>query len=180
MKLTYSLGADDFLAFQLHSAGESAHGRRRRMISRILMVVAIALVGLVQHESGRTGLAIAFFCAAAIIAVVYPSISKWIHRRHFRRHVAENYQKRIGSNAVLRLEDEGVVSAGEDGEGILKYTAIDQLAEIETLGLIKLKAGVTLLLPKDQIGEEKLREFMEELARRSGVEVVDKRGRRWR
>lgn len=180
MELTYSLGAEDFVAFQLHSAGASRYGRKRRLFARGATVAGIALFGASQWAAGKEGLAIAFFCGALVLGIVYPWISKRIYRRHFRRQVAENYRERIDSHATLRLEDGGMVSLGEDGEGVIRYSAVDQLAEIETLGLIKLKAGMSLLLPRDQIGDAKLREFMTELGRRCDLELEDQRGRRWR
>ena len=164
----------------MYSSGESEYQKKKRMRGRFLVSVIWGLIALyfLLSQEHKTGAVLLF--ASLFWFFFYPAYSKWIHIRHFRNHIRENYQGKLGVEATLKLEEEGVYSSGEDGVGRLKYSGIDALVELESLYLLRLKQSMTLLLPKKRIEKIRLEAFIGEVSRRTGLNIKDHRAKRWR
>ncbi|WP_269524854.1 YcxB family protein [Coraliomargarita parva] len=180
MEITYSLTEDDFVAFQMYASGESKQQRKRRLRGRFLVPVIWGLIALYFVSDSDVVVGSVFLLGAVVWLLGYPAYAKWLYRRHFRNHLKENNRGQMNQEVTLRLETEGVFSSGVDSEGTLKYSGFDQLIELETLYLIRLKQGMTLLLPKERLASEELSSFMDAVSMRTELEIQDHRGRPWR
>lgn len=164
----------------MYSSGESEHQKKKRMRGRFMVPVIWSLIAFYCFSSHEQVLGIVFLVGSAAWLFLYPAYSKWLHIRHFKNHIKENYRGKLDAEAVLRLEDDGLHSSGGDSQGTLKYAGIDELVELETLYLIRLKQAMTLLLPRERIEKTHLEEFMKEVSKRAGLEIKDHRTRHWR
>lgn len=180
MEINYSLTEDNFLTFQMYSSGESEHQKNKRMRGRIIVPIIWGLIALYFFSSNEQVLGIVFLVVSVLWLFVYPVYSKWLHVRHFKNHIKENYRGKLDVEATLRLEEDGFYSSGGDNEGTLKYSGVDELVELESLYLIRLKQPMTLLLPRERIEKSRLEDFMKEVSKRTGLEIKDHRTRHWR
>lgn len=180
MEITYSLTEDDFLTFQMYSSGESKHQKKKRMRGRFLVPVMWSLIALYFFSSYDQVLGCVFLFFSVVWIVFYPAYSKWLHVRHFKSHIKENCRGKLDFEMVMRLEDEGLCSSGGDCEGTLRYSGIEELIELESLYLIRLKQSMALLLPRGRINKDHLEAFMREVSKRAGLPIKDHRTRHWR
>lgn len=178
-EINYSLTESDLLNFQMYSAGDSKAVRRRILIGRCLLpLICLLLAGLFWLD-GDVAFALAFFVPGVLFALFMSRIIKQQHRRHFRNHIRDKCQGMLETEARLIIEDEGLRSIGPDSEGLIKYSGIESLAELEALFLIKLKQGLTLIIPKSCWPESELHVFIERIAAKSALMLQDHRNRSW-
>jgi len=178
-EIQYQITESDLLNFQMYSAGDSKAVRRRIRIGRIILpLICLLLAGLFWMD-GDFSFALAFLIPGILFAVFMPGLIKRQHLRHFRNHIREKCQGMLAVEATLIIEDEGLRSKGRDGEGLLKYSGIESLAELEVLYLIKLKQSMTLIVPKSCLPENELRAFMECIAEKSALTLADHRNKPW-
>jgi hypothetical protein len=108
-----------------------------------------------------------------------PGIIKKQHSRHFRSHIREKCQGLLAVEASLMIEDDGLRSKGQDSEGLIKYSGIESLTELEDLFLIKLKQSTTLIVPKSCLPDDEFRPFMECIAEKSALPLADHSDKPW-
>jgi hypothetical protein len=162
----------------MYFAGESQAVKRRLKVARFLVPVLCLLVGGLFWMTNDWPPAAAAWLVAVIFAIWSPTMIRWQHKRHFRNHIREKCQGMLNTEAVLRLEADGLRSQAESSDGIIKFTGIESLAEIEALYLIKLKQGLTILVPKATI-EGALNDFMFALAEQCALPIEDRTHQRW-
>ncbi|MGB0744791.1 MAG: YcxB family protein [Opitutales bacterium] len=153
--------------------------QRRIVIGRVLLpLICLLLAGLFSLD-GDWSLSLAFLIPGILFAVFMPCLIKAQHLRHFRNHIREKCQGLLAVEAALRIEEEGLRSKSQDGEGLIKYSGIESLVELEVLYLIKLKQSMTLIVPKSCLPENELRPFMERVAEKSALTLADHRDKPW-
>ena len=96
MTLNYQLTNSDFLEYQLYTSSKSETHKKRRKNSRIIIPILFLLYGfyLTKRDENYIGV-IVFGITAILWFVFYPMYSKWRYKRHFKKHVEENYKNRI-------------------------------------------------------------------------------------
>ncbi len=180
MEICYSLTEDDLLNFQMYSAGESTAVKRRLMVGRFIVPVVCALLaGLFTLQGDDGGVALALLLLGVLFAVWMPSINKWQHQRHFKRHIREKCQGMLGAEASLRLEEGGMRSIAENSDGVIEYAGIESLGELDALFLIKLKQSLTILVPKERVRGDPVEAFIAALSEKAGLPVDDHRRKPW-
>ncbi len=171
MEIRYSLVESDVLNFQMYSAGSSRAVSRRKLVGRLILLLVPGLMGLVFWSDGDRALAMAFVVFGISAAMVLPWLIKKQHRKHFKNHIREKCQGMLGAEVTLRLEDSGLRSSGSDSDGVVKYAGIETLIELDALFLIRLKQGLTLIVPKSDVSG--VASFMEMLSERADLAVQD-------
>lgn len=180
MKIVYRLTESDFLAFQMYCSGNSQQQKRRRLRGRFMVPVAWGLLALISFSIHEPLLGYLFSAVSVLWVIFYLHYSRWHHVRHFKNHIRENYQGRIGVEAAVQLEAEGLYASSSDGEGMMKYSGVEELVELDSLFLIRLKQATTLLLPRASVEKAQLEAFMKEVSKRTGLEIKNHSQMRWR
>ena len=180
MEISYQLTKEDLLSLQMYFSGQSSSQKKTRFKRRIMVPIIWNILALYCLNNYLPNFAIALFILSLFWFIAYPAYSKYLHTRHFKKHIEENNQGLLNEQNSLKLEEEGIRSSSTSGVSLLKYSAVESLTEIETLYLLKLKTGQTLPLPKESIGIEILKPFMEELSKRSNLEILNHIGKSWK
>jgi len=151
MHLQYTLDENDFLDFQLYTADTApAAQRKRRMIQYAFAGMYVILGGLMLVVS-KPGLAVFLFALGILWWMFYPKYERKRYQNHFRLHIHEHYQDRIGRPSSMKFTDKGIVSQNSGGEGILPYTELEAIQETGRHIFLRLKSGVALIIPKHQM-----------------------------
>ncbi|HTF02851.1 MAG TPA: YcxB family protein [Bacteroidia bacterium] len=153
MTLTYSLSADDYLTHQLYTASRTERLRKRRQRSKILYPAIFFCLAL--YLLWERGLAVAWpmFALSAGWFFLYPLWESHHYLKYYRRFVEENFKTSFGKSVVVTFDPDYILTQTELGEAKLSYGAIEGFGEIETLLLIKMTGGQSLVLPKNKIEE---------------------------
>ncbi len=179
-EIVFNLKKEDILAFQMYESGESEYQKKRRKRNRLLVPVIYGLIAIMAFFKEFNSIGAGILVFSVVWFFLYPTYAKWFHCRHFKKHIEEKYKNELDTEGILRLEEERFFSYSEDGEIKLKYSAIENLVELEKFYLIRLKLAVTFLLPKERIPKEKLEPFIQEVSKRTGLDIKDHKKRLWK
>ncbi|MGZ0656575.1 YcxB family protein [Coraliomargarita sp. W4R72] len=178
-EIRYSLTEAELLNFQMYTAGASAAIRQHILVGRL--VVPLICAGFAAYYAFGSGfvLAGAFLAVALLFALGMPQAIKRRHQRHFREHIREKCQSLLGAEMALIIESEGLRSTGTESDGLIPYSGIESLSELEAMFLIKLKQSFTMIVPKSCLSEPELRAFIELIAEKCALPLQDHRRELW-
>jgi hypothetical protein len=151
MTLQYTLDENDFLTHQLYIASKSERIRKIRKRSRMIVSIAYAVMALLFYIQGKISLVIIFLIIALCWFIINPFWERKKYVRHYKKFIAECYKIRIGRTATLTINNECFVTKDDGGESKIIATETEEIVEIPSLFLIRLKSGQSLLIPKNKI-----------------------------
>src|SRR5690606_11880641 len=106
MILKYSIGADDFLNFQLFTASESPVVKRRRLKSKLAFAILYIAFGLFFVVDSRWIYASTFFVLAIAWFLFYPLREKRMYERNYKKFILENYRNRFDKEATMEITND--------------------------------------------------------------------------
>ncbi len=179
MKLKYKLRFSDFLEYQLYASSKSKlHKKNRKKIRIIVPVIYFAIASLLSYIN-FVNQAIVIFGIAILWYLFYPLYSKWKYRKHFKNHVKENYKNRIGKELSIDFhENADFLETYDSGaETKIKYSEFDKLIEIREHYFLRLKSGLSFIIPKREvIDHEKFKKLFSDL----NLEYSDESNWKWK
>lgn len=178
MKLNYHLTFDHYIEHQLFIASQSDSIRKKRRNTRFLVAVVYVILGLNFLRIEGSNIAAGAFIAFGIIWYFgYPFYSKHRYQRHYVKYIQEHYQNRIHLPVEMEIEKDFIRAVDKTGESRVNIGEVEALVSLPNTFLIKLKTGVSFVIPKDQVEEK---EMLVEVFRNIGVEVLDEMEWQWK
>lgn len=178
MKLNYKLTNSDFLQYHLYASSKSALHKKRRFQTQIIIPVIYILTGIYFMIKYDSYVIIAAFSAIAILwFAFYPKYSGWSYKKHFRKHIEENYKNRINTPAEIEFVADGVLTKDHTSESRIKGSEIKNLIEIKNHYFLKLSTDLFIIIPKQVIKNEA--EFKEKVTA-LGVQYVNELDWKWK
>lgn len=86
-QLTYTLDAEDYLAYQLYAASINPTVLARRKKEWVLTTLTFVLLGVLFYSSNNLFLGLYFWGVALLTVFCFPSYSRWRYKKHYLRHV---------------------------------------------------------------------------------------------
>ncbi|MEM7575520.1 MAG: YcxB family protein [Bacteroidota bacterium] len=164
-----TLEQEDFLRYQLFTASQSKRIRQKRIRSWILLTVSFLVLGIVLIQDPNQSSSYYFLALSIITLILYPIYQRWQYKRHYEKHIADNYANRIGIESELVFEDGLIISRGANQEGKIKLTEIQEINEISDNLFIKIKTGESIIIPSRIYEYGRLKEELNELIQLLGV-----------
>lgn len=166
MTLDYTLTQEDFLTYQLYTANHSERIQKKRKKARYIVPIIYLVCAYVMYLTGD-GVATVFIALAIIWFLVYPTWTRYRYKKHYQSFVKEqfkNYDNRIVS---LTIDDDFIYTKDEGSESKITLTEIQEISELPTLFLIKIKTAQSLVISKAGIdNSEKVKLKLESIAER--------------
>jgi len=176
MKLNYSNSAADFLEHQLFIASQSPTVQKKRRNARwIVAGIYIAIGGVFLITDSRIG-ALVCSIGGLLWFVFHPLYSRKRYHRHYTRHIAEHYKKRIDRPVDISVDAKFIHLKDATSNAKISTKELEKVIEIPNHYLIKMKTGVSLIVPKPAVAEP---EKFTALFRRMNVEVQDCTDWKW-
>lgn len=166
MILKYSIGADDFLNFQLFTASESPIVKRRRLKSKLAFAILYIAFGLFFVVDARWIYASTFFALAILWFFFYPLREKRMYERNYKKFILDNYRNRFDKEATMEITNEYIQTKDGVNKGKASLNEVDEFIEMPTAIYIRLKSAQTFMLPYDRI------EFVENSEVKSVDEMI--------
>ncbi len=171
MTINYQLTNSDFLEYQLYTSSKSKSHKKKRLRSRYIVFILYTLLGLYfayKNENNRMGGIIASF--GLLWFAFYPVYAKWNYKRHFKKHVDENYKNRINKPVEIDFDANSVNAKDFASESKINATELKELIETQNHFFLKLTTDLSLIIPKNSIENKvKFKNRVTEL----GAEYVD-------
>jgi hypothetical protein len=167
--MTFELKIDenDYLTYQLFVASRSKTIKRKRNRNKIIVPIFYLVLGAYSFYQSNPLLGV-FFCVFAVLwFFIYPLWDRNNYIKHYKNFIQENYKDAFGKSAFLEISDKTIFIKDELSEAKVSTSEIQEITEIPTTIYIRMKAGKTLILPKDKIAS--IQELKSELIRLSTV-----------
>jgi hypothetical protein len=129
MILTYTLGPGDYLNYHLFTASLSETLKEQRKRNRVIWSFALLCLAFAFYGDNDRWLACYFLFLAILIAFFYPYYSRWRSK-----------------DAYKEIHD-----ISENSETTIATSEIDKIYETSEYFFLKLKSGLTLIIPKLKI-----------------------------
>lgn len=180
MRFEYALDENDYLTYQLYSASQSRNIKSARLRSWVIITVAFLVMGFVGYANDYGSMATGFFILSGLSLVLYPLFSRWQYRRHFLKHIRENRKNQLGVTSALQFTDEGIELKDKTGEGKILKTELEAIIELQGYFLLKLRSGMSLVIPKNKIDLPALEGELQSISANWGVPLIQKLNWKWR
>jgi hypothetical protein len=170
MLIEYKIKEEDFLTHQLYIASVSDRNIKKRKKIKIIPSVIYILLGLIIILLGDVPFGTTLIIIASLWYLIYPLWERRYYKSHFKNFIEDNYKDRIGKALTLEIQNEYLLSKGKGIELTLKTSEIEEIVEIPTLILIKIKGGQAFVLPINEIAYiENLKHSLRLLAKHVNV-----------
>ena len=158
MQYKYLLHEQDYIDFQLYSASKSEDIRRKKRNGWIGLTVAFGIVALLSFFAGMIPHTVGWSIAAVMVLIFYPMYFMWRYKRHFENYTRKSHKNRFGESVILEVHSDHIFTKDRTGEGKIYISAIDQVNETSKHFFVQISSGMTLILPKENINSEQLKE----------------------
>lgn len=166
MILKYSIGADDFLNFQLFTASESPVVKRRRLKSKLAFAILYIAFGLFFVVDSKWIYASTFFVLAILWFFLYPMREKRMYERNYKNFILENYRNRFDKEATMEITNESIQTKDGVNKGKASLNEVSEIIEMPTAIYIRLNSAQTFMLPYERI------EFVENSGVKNSQEMI--------
>jgi len=161
----------DFVQYYFQHTPRGRHATRRMYLFGGILFLAFAYLEYDHPKFGAHNpayYALYLVISAAILGAVY-SFFLWYIRPTFARwSVRAGPRKRILDPTTLRIADDALIVANDDGEGRLPWDSVQRVAENESADYILLGGLSAFVIPHDAFGDRAERvEFLNEIRERS-------------
>ncbi|MEP1488546.1 MAG: hypothetical protein ABJK28_08965 [Algibacter sp.] len=154
IKLKYSLTNEDFLEHQLYIASKSKNVIKKRKRTRVIIPLIYLVIALSYFFSkGNYTVSLIFISISIIWYLFYPIRSKKLHIKHYQNHINENYKNRIHVESEIEITNDYIFGKEKTNESKTSIEEVESLIELKTRFFLKLKTGLSLIIPKVVIGD---------------------------
>lgn len=164
-----TLDKEDFLRYQLFTASKSKRIRNKRIRTWILLTLSFLLLGLALSLNMDRFLSFYFIGLSLITLIFYPFYQRRQYKKHYEKHIIENYANRIGVESELGFEEDYIVSKAANQEGKIKITEIQEINEISENLFIKIKTGESVIIPSGFYEFDSLKKQLKDLTESLGI-----------
>ena len=163
LQIEYQLDENDFMEFQLFAASQSPLIAKKKRRSWLLLSLASTALTINFIINQGNFLAVYFGVVSASIIMFYPRYINWQYKRHFRKHIRENYVNRFGTIEYLEFHDDHLFVRDKIGEGTINVSEVECVDETPNHFFLKVSTGMSIIIPKN--GLSNLDEIREEFQR---------------
>ncbi len=181
--IEYALQEKDYLTHQLFVASRSKRTRRRKMTMWLAEPVLLVFIGLLlSYLYGRGSLLYTWIMlgAGGFWLVWYPFHFRRMYRKHFLRHIRENFAGRCGRQSRVECRDGSFFTSEATGEARISLEDLGHIFHIPGYYLFALKTGQMMIVPHDErVPQQALSAFVDEVCSASGIGVTEIPGGKW-
>ncbi|MGY5353468.1 YcxB family protein [Wenyingzhuangia sp. IMCC45467] len=178
MNINFQLTNSDFLEYQLYNSSKSPSHKKKRFKSRIIVPVIYLFFGLyLANVNDDNGIGIKFAGIGILWFVIYPTYSKWRYKKHFQKHIEENYKNRINKSVEIKFKEDFIYTKDFTSESKINSAELKEFIETKKHFFIKLTTELSLIVPKHSI--ESIVEFKKKLTD-LGVEYKNELNWKWK
>jgi len=153
MILEYSLDQTDYLNHQLYIASKTERIIKKRKRSKLLLAGLYILLGLLYLQGSMYSQALVFGLIGLLWYFLYPIWERRRYRKHYQKFIEDTYHERFGKTSTIELGKQLIHLKEQGSESSISTEEINEIIEIPSLLLIRLKGGSSILFPKDKISQ---------------------------
>jgi hypothetical protein len=152
MELELILNKNDYLQYQLYKSSKMKSMKIKKIRNRMISTILFFLIGVIFYFQNNNKIyIIVYSIISLIIFIFYPLYLKILYKRHFSKHISENYKDKIGKSGILKIKEDYIYlkNSGKDSEAKLNINEIEEIVEIQTNYFIINDNTSAIILPKN-------------------------------
>jgi hypothetical protein len=170
MTIHFTLRESDLLEYQLFVASQSEIVTKRRMRTRILIPIMYISLAIFGFFTNRILISVPFLIGAVLWYFLYPFRDRKRHIKYYHQFIQEHFRERIGNKVELILTMESLETKEIGSESKYALSEVEQIVELKTTILIRLRGNKAFILPKDQITQpNELKANLQQIAEKANV-----------
>ncbi len=151
MTIDYKIDEKDFLIHQLYLASKSDRIRKKRQRNKVIVPIIYLVLGLLLFLGDKFLLAIIFVILGVLWYFIYPIWEKRHYINHYKSFIKENLSDRLDRITTLEFNKDYILAKQNGNESKILTIELEEICEIPTIILVRLKSGQFYILPKDKI-----------------------------
>ncbi|MDR6562862.1 MULTISPECIES: YcxB family protein [unclassified Arcicella] len=151
MTIDYKIDEKDFLIHQLYLASKSDRIRKKRQRNKVIVPTIYLILGLLLFLGDKFLLAIIFVILGVLWYFIYPIWEKRHYINHYTSFIKENLSDRLDRITTLEFNNDYILAKQNGSESKILTIELEEICEIPTIILVRLKSGLFYILPKDKI-----------------------------
>ncbi len=164
MRIKYQTVEDDYVAFNVFFSRHSPLAKRSRLIAGVLIpaifIVLVLSQAIYSHDWTYMFIGVLFFGSLSLVILVGRSD---LARRTAKKIFKEGKNKGFLGNHELEINDYGILTKSEYGEGKIAWAVIERIGSTPDYTFIFTGASTAFIVPKARIIEGDYNTFFEEL-----------------
>lgn len=163
MELNYNLKEIDYLNFQCYYSSKNETINKQRRMSRTLVLVACALIGILFFLQKNMFIGWYFVIAGFICYLFFPKYLNWFYKRIFKKNIARTYKGIVPVHIWLRFDEENVVLLDRGRTLTFGIDKIQEVIELKEYFYLKMSELEYVIIPKSELNnEDDVRDFLKE------------------
>ena len=126
--------------------------KQRNGMIILLVMIAIMSVYLIVDKNYETLIYPALL--ALVVLFFYKKFFKWKLKSGYKKYVASVHSDQLDKEESIELKKNSIYVKNQSGEGSIDYKEVVQLIEIDTLYMLLLKSGTSIVIPKRDLKNE--------------------------
>jgi c-di-AMP phosphodiesterase-like protein len=154
MKINYKLKLSDFLEYQLYASSKSELQKKTINKTQIIVPIIYVILGGYIFISLNRVIGIIIILLGLLWYIFYPKYAKRRNKKHFEKHIIENYSNRVDKLIELEFTPEFMFEKELTSESKIMVQEFDKLIELKNHFFVQLKSKLAFVIPKHAISDE--------------------------
>jgi hypothetical protein len=154
MKINYKLKLSDFLEYQLYASSKSELQKKTIKKTQIIVPIIYVILGGYIFISLNRVIGIIIILLGLLWYIFYPKYAKRRNKKHFEKHIIENYSNRVDKLIELEFTPEFMFEKELTSESKIMVQEFDKLIELKNHFFVQLKSKLAFVIPKHAISDE--------------------------
>jgi len=156
MKINYKLKLSDFLEYQLYASSKSKLHNKTIKRTQFFVPVVYIILGIYIFLTLNRVIGIISILLGLLWYIFYPKYAKRRNKKHFEKHIIENYSNRVDKLIELEFTPQFMFEKELTSESKIMVQEIDKLIELKDYFFVQLKSKLTFVIPKHAISDENI------------------------
>ena len=176
MKISYNLGADDYLAYLFYVSSQSVSAKKKHFRLKVIFPVLYLFTGLYflfENKGSDYSVFIGFLTLAVLWFVLFPKLEYLYRKKQYEKLVNEYYPHGKKESLMLEISNDYIQTKDGSSEGKVSTSEIESIDEMRTMLIITLKEDKVFIIPKNELNNpDNVRNRLIELSKYLNVSYV--------
>lgn len=181
MTLKYLLFEKDYLENQLYYASKSPFviNQKKNMMNGIIFTMVMLSICLFVIGSNYWFLLSVIFLIV-IFLIVYPSIVSSRFKKSYQMVIVELFKNRFGQTSIVEFREDSLIDANNMRTIEIFHSSLESVEETGRYFFIWLNYGEQLIIPKSEVDQDAVQQYLETLARQLGIPYNSNLNWKWK
>lgn len=164
MHLSFTIGFDAFLTYQLFHASQSPLVQKKRRRSKWTIIGLVVLVIAGMLFLGNYGLALLYTVFGIAWFFLYPIYERGYYKKHYIKSLKEKLAGISEKQIELDITSSGIHAREDGSEGNIEVSRVNSVHELPDIFLIQLQQSMAFIIPKEKVDAEAVKMHLEQMA----------------